>query len=417
MNKFYFSAASAALWILFAAPLLIAQTSEKQIRRHISYLASDKLEGRGTGTKGEQLAADYVAKWFSRYKLKPKGDNGTWLHAFTFRERSDNPHALNDTTTPLVESKNVVGYLDNGAPFTVVIGAHYDHLGRGERVGSLDVAAKGKVHNGADDNASGVAGLLEIARHYATDKNTEKYNILFIAFSGEELGLFGSKAFCERPTIDLKTVHIMLNLDMVGRLDTAAKKLAVSGTGTCSPIQGIVLALQTSELTVKTDSAGMGPSDHTSFYQKDIPVLHFFTGTHTDYHKPSDDAEKINYAGEKQVLDYIISVADSCMTLQKFQFTPTRNNSATNAPRFKVTLGIMPDYMFDGEGVKIDGVTEGKPAQKAGILKDDILLKLDEMPTKTVMEYMKALSVFEKGNKAKVTLKRKDEIKEIEITF
>lgn len=396
---------------------LLAQASEKTLRDHIAYLASDKLEGRGTGTDAERKAAAYIAKWFKKYALQPKGEEGTWFHTFTFRERSDNSHEQSDSTMPLIHSKNVVGYLDNAAPYTVIIGAHYDHLGRGERAGSLKPSAKGKVHNGADDNASGVAGLLELARHYATNGIREPFNFLFIAFSGEELGLFGSKAFCERPTIDLQTVHIMINLDMVGRLDTAKNTVAVSGTGTSPPLQGMLLALQTQDLSIKTDSSGMGPSDHTSFYQKDIPVLHFFTGTHSDYHKPSDDADKINYKGQQKVMNYIISVVDSCMKLPKLGFNTTRNTSTANAPRFKVTLGIMPDYMFDGEGVKIDGVTEGKPAQKAGILKEDILLQVGDMPTKSVMEYMKALSVFEKGSKTKVTLRRKNEIKEVEVVF
>ncbi|MDF0679171.1 MAG: M20/M25/M40 family metallo-hydrolase, partial [Nitrosomonas sp.] len=204
---------------------------------------------------------------------------------------------------------NIIGYIDNEASYTVIIGAHYDHLGLGENGNSLDANPQGKIHNGADDNASGTAGLIELARYFQKNKKKEKYNFLFISFSGEELGLFGSKYFTEHPTIDLQKVNYMINLDMVGRLDPATKALAVSGTGT-SNVWETELKKITTELKIKTDSAGIGPSDHSSFYLKNIPVLHFFTGAHSDYHKPSDDWQKINYSGEKRVLELIIKLIE-----------------------------------------------------------------------------------------------------------
>lgn len=400
-------------------PLVMhAQTDSSLIRKHIYFLADDALEGRGTATAGERKAAEYIAEQFKSYKLKPKGEGKSYFQSYSFRETDPkNPHGSMDSALPKVETRNVEAYLDNGKPFTVIFGAHYDHLGRGERFGSLDKDAKGQIHNGADDNASGVSGLLELARHYSSNKYKEPYNMLFIAFSGEELGLYGSKSFCEKPTIDLQHVHIMINMDMIGRLDESDYKLAISGTGTSPVLQDLLLTLQNPPIKIKTDSSGMGPSDHTSFYLKDIPVLHFFTGTHTDYHKPSDDADKINIAGEQMVLNYIVQVTDSLMKLPKLRFTATRNNSTANAPRFKVTLGVIPDYMYEGEGVKLDGVSEGKPAFKAGIQKDDVILQIGGLPTMSMMEYMKALSVFEKGDSTTVKLKRGEEIKEIEITF
>lgn len=394
-----------------------AQADIEQLKKHITYLASDDLEGRGTASEGERKAAEYLVKWFKKYKLSPKGDGGSFLQKFEFREPDPtNPHGF-DTLSPKTVSHNVVAYLDNSAEHSVIIGAHYDHLGKGERAGSLSAEAKGKIHNGADDNASGTAGLLELARYYATNKAKEPYNFLFIAFSAEEMGLLGSKAFCERPGIDFKKVHLMINMDMIGRLDTANPRITVSGTGTSPQLQSLLIALQPKSFAVRPDSSGMGPSDHTSFYLKDIPVLHFFTGIHSDYHKPGDDAEKINYQGEKEVLDYMIIVTDSLLQLPKLAFTPTRNSTTGNAPRFKVTLGVIPDYAYQGEGIKLDGVTEGKPAQKAGIRKDDIVLEIGNFPTPNIMDYMKALSQFKKGDQVKVKLKRSEELMEISIEF
>lgn len=386
----------------------LGQSNIDYLKKHINYLASDKLEGRGTATKGEMQAAEYLAKWFKTYNLQPKGDGNSYFQKFEFREQDpNNPHAL-DTLSPKTLSRNVVAFLDNGAEHTIIFEAHYDHLGKGERAGSLSPDAKGKIHNGADDNASGTSGLLELARVYSENKVKEPYNFLFIAFSGEEMGLLGSKAYCEKPTIDLKKVQIMINMDMIGRLDTANPRITVSGSGTSPQLQPILLALQPNKFTVRPDSSGMGPSDHTSFYLKDIPVLHFFTGTHSDYHKPGDDAEKINYVGQKAVLDYMVSVADSLMKLPKLSFTPTRNTTTGNAPRFKVTLGVIPDYAYQGEGIKLDGVTEGKPAEKSGIKKDDIVLQIGDFPTPNIMDYMKALSQFKKGDQTKVKIKRNE---------
>lgn len=381
------------------------------LKKHINFLASDNLKGRGTATEDELKAAEYIAGEFKLIGLS--AFNNSSLKPFTFKH-NPNPH---DTSTKnLVEKKanNVVGFLDNKAPYTIVIGAHYDHLGMGHDHNSLDANPEGKIHNGADDNASGTAGVIELARYFAGNKQTEPFNFLFICFSGEELGLLGSKKWCENPDVELSKINYMINMDMIGRLNKE-KKLIVYGVGT-SPVFVPLIDSLKNELVIKKDSSGIGPSDQTSFYLKDIPVLHFFTGQHTDYHKPTDDANKVNYKGEAKVLGYIISLVEKTYRYPKIQFTKTRNPDSGKVS-FKVTMGVMPDYAFDGEGMRIDGVTEGKPASRAGIETGDIVKKLGEFPVKDVHEYMKALSNFKKGDSTKVEVLRGKETKVLNIEF
>src|SRR6478672_4082354 len=210
---------------------------------------------------------------------------------------------------------NVVGYIDNGAPTTIILGAHFDHLGYGEDGNSREVENKHQVHNGADDNASGTAALIELGRLLKNSK-LKNNNYLFIAFSGEELGLYGSKYFTQHPTIDLGIVNYMINMDMVGRLNDSSHIVTVGGYGT-SPSWGDIYhitgkkKLYSDNLAFRFDSSGTGPSDHTSFYLKNIPVLFYFTGLHQDYHKPTDDFDKINYTGEMNVVKHILSVIEA----------------------------------------------------------------------------------------------------------
>ncbi|MEK7257124.1 MAG: M20/M25/M40 family metallo-hydrolase, partial [Bacteroidota bacterium] len=263
------------LSLFFAALQASFSQSEnrlQQLRVDVVYLSSDLLEGRETGKPGEALAADYIASRFAEAGLMPKGKGGTWFHPFDFKFKA-NPH--DSVASEPRSGKNVVGYLDNGAKTTIVIGAHYDHLGLGMPGSSLH-AGEPAVHNGADDNASGVACMIYLAEHLKKSK-AKSNNYLFIAFSGEELGLYGSKNFTNEPTIDLKTINYMLNMDMVGRLNEE-KVLAINGAGT-SPVWKEELAkIAVGGIKVKTSDSGVGPSDHTSFYLKDLPVLHFFTG-------------------------------------------------------------------------------------------------------------------------------------------
>jgi aminopeptidase YwaD len=300
---------------------------------------------------------------------------------------------------------NIAAYIDNHAPYTIVLGAHYDHLGYGEDGNSLSTEAKKQklVHNGADDNASGTAALMQLANKLKHSK-LRYHNYLILHFSGEELGLFGSKAFVKDQKLDSSFVAYMINMDMVGRLNDSTHALQVGGMGT-SPAWAGAINKNDPRFRISFDSSGIGPSDHTSFYNAGIPVLFFFTGTHRDYHKPSDDAEKINYAGEAEVIDYIWDVLKYMDKQPKPKFTSTKSTTVGKT-RFKVTLGIMPDYSFQDGGVRADGVSDGKPAIKAGIKAGDIITQLGPHKVTGMQSYMEALSKFAPGDKTEVTILR-----------
>ncbi|APZ45259.1 peptidase M28 [Polaribacter reichenbachii] len=380
---------------------------QNRIKEDVTFLASDALEGRQTGTEGEKKAAEYISKRFSELGLQEKGTQ-KYLQPFTFKPKT-NPHdevKFNVNGDGTITGNNVIGFLDNKAENTVIIGAHYDHLGFGGE-GSLYRDSIKAIHNGADDNASGIAVLLNLAAKLKA-KNTNN-NFLFMAFSGEEMGLLGSNYFVKNPTIDTKKVSYMINMDMVGRMKKDSS-LAVYGTGT-SPIFKQTLKSHNDNFKLIQQESGVGPSDHTSFYLTDIPVLHFFTGQHEDYHKPGDDSEKLNYEGMHLISDYIFNIISDLDDNGKLTFRKTKNESEST-PRFKVGLGVIPDYLFDGKGMRIDGVSEDKPAQKAGLKKGDIVIKLGDSTVTNMMSYMRALSIFEKGSTTKVVVKRGD--KEVE---
>jgi hypothetical protein len=312
---------------------------------------------------------------------------------------------------------NVMGYIDNGAGNIVVLGAHFDHLGYGEDSNTLYRGPERQVFNGADDNASGTAALIELARLLKNSK-LKNNNYLFIAFSGEELGLFGSKYFTEHPTVDLSRVNYMINMDMVGRLNDSTRALTIGGYGTSPGWGPLFSSLSRDQYFVnRYDSSGAGPSDHTSFYRKNIPVLFFFTGLHSDYHKPGDDADKINYTGEWRVIRYIYKIAEEANKKGRLAFTPTRESSMTGTARFSVTLRIMPDYTFSGSGVRVDGITEGGPASRAGLKAGDIVVQLGEYPVPSMESYMQALGKFKKGDKTRVKVKRGNDTIEANIEF
>jgi C-terminal processing protease CtpA/Prc len=243
--------------------------------------------------------------------------------------------------------------------------------------------------------------MLDLARKL-NNTNTNN-NYLFIAFSGEEMGLLGSNYFVKNPTINTKAVSYMINMDMVGRLKKDSA-LAVYGTGT-SPMFKQVLKAHNTKFKLIENESGVGPSDHTSFYLADIPVLHFFTGQHEDYHKPGDDADKLNYQGMETISEYIFDIISDLDDNGKLAFRKTKNESEST-PRFKVGLGVIPDYLFDGKGMRIDGVSEGRPAKNGGLLKGDIVIQLGDSIVTDMMSYMRALSVFDKGDKTTVKVKR-----------
>ena len=321
--------------------------------------------------------------------------------------------------TELVDKKryghNVIGFIDNKATNTVIIGAHYDHLGYGEDHNSLYLGTVPMVHHGADDNASGTAAVIELSKllKAASFKNN---NYLLICFSGEELGLFGSKYFTEHATVDITKANYMINLDMVGRLNDSTRRFTIGGYGT-SPVWAQTLPVKDKFLTVKFDSTGAGPSDHTSFYRKNIPVLFFFTGLHSDYHKPTDVAAKINYSGELMVIKYIYNLIDATNKKGRIAFTKTKETAMGTSTSFKVTLGIMPDYSFTGMGVRADGISDGRPAEKAGLKAGDVIVQLGDFPVTDLQTYMQTLNKFNKGQATKVKLLRANKAMYFDIVF
>lgn len=527
---------------------------QKDLEQHVVYLSDDRLEGRATGSKGEQLAAEYIIQQFKEIGLLPAGSDNTFLQEFDAHagkslgaanyieagERIDNitqayPHPMSGNATinaeiinagygisaptlgyddyadlnvtgkiviikfsspdgthphskyidynderlkiktaidkgaagilfyntdenydvptadyrrttsaenipvlivektlaekiltnkktitisaelnPVIKKgHNVIGFLDNKSENTIVIGAHYDHLGHGEIEGSL-YRGTPAIHNGADDNASGISLIIELAEQL---KNSplKNNNYLFMAFSGEEMGLFGSKAFVKSTAINNYKINYMLNYDMVGRLDTA-NTLILNGVGT-STDWDVISNITAGQLKLKTTTSGIGPSDQTSFYLHDIPVLHFFTGSHNEYHKPTDDASLINYTGIEKILNYSYVLIDSLDDNGKINFTKTKEENNENAPRFTVTLGIIPDYAYADKGMRIDGVTDGKPGSLAGIKTGDIVIKMGNIDVVDMMSYMQALSKFSKGDTTIVTVIRDKEQLQLEVKF
>jgi len=306
---------------------------------------------------------------------------------------------------------NVIGYIYNNKRKTVVLGAHYDHLGMGGENSLYKGPAA--IHNGADDNGSGTTLLLEAMRYYAQRQDTN-YNYLIQFYSAEELGLIGSKYWANNPTFPLKEVEYMINSDMVGRLRD--NRLQLSGTGTAvewdeildTPIHG---------LDIKKDPAGVGPSDQTSFYYKDLPVLHLFTGTHDDYHKPTDDADKINYKGMAELASLIYTITARTAYYENVTFQKTTSSEQKTTPNFSVTLGVVPDYLFGGPGLRIDGATEGRPGANAGLKAGDVIMKIGAISIDDIYAYMTALGAFKKGDTTALVYVRDGEEVETEITF
>lgn len=287
-----------------------------KLKKHVYFLADDAMKGRGTGSKQNLKAAKYIAKEFKKYNLQPLGENG-YFQKFDAKVRKV---IVPDS---IRSAQNVIGFLDNKAVKTIVIGAHYDHLGEGKQGSSLAKDSYGIIHNGADDNASGIAGLLELARIYSQNNIQEPVNFLFIAFGAEELGLVGSRYFIKNPTYDLNKIHWMLNMDMIGRFNKTAG-VSIIGYGTSPEFETIFKNInQTQFIKFNKKHEGRGGSDQTSFYEKDIPVLFFHTDGHEDYHKPTDDANKIDYTSLKEILDLERAIIEGSFKLDIMYFQNT----------------------------------------------------------------------------------------------
>ncbi|HZV45116.1 MAG TPA: M28 family peptidase [Saprospiraceae bacterium] len=389
------------------------ESDQEQMVGDIAYLASDKLKGRTFGSEGEVKAGEYIANRFKLLGLKPMGDNGTYFQSFTVK--NNNPHEVEfaDVQQPgYLSGRNVIGYLDQGAPYTIIVGAHYDHLGMGT-FGSLYVGDPA-IHNGADDNASGTSTIMELAQRLIPYK---EHNYLFIAFTGEENGLWGSNYFTKHATIDMSKVIAMINFDMVGRM--SENKIAINGTGTSPSWPELIKAANVDSLDVTYGESGVGPSDHTSFYLIDIPAIHFFTGAHEDYHKPSDDIEKINADGMEKVANLATRILRGLGNNgeDKIEFTKTKDDDKDSSPKLEVTLGVVPDYLYDETGLRLDGVKEGHPAANAGLLKGDVIIKMGGEDIKDIYAYMKVLSSFHHGDKTNVVVLRNGKEMKFDIQF
>lgn len=315
------------------------------------------------------------------------------------------------------QARNIVALLEGNDPVLkneyIVIGAHYDHLGWGGKETSSRRPDLNAIHYGADDNASGVASIIEIIEKFAYTKENKR-TIIFIAFDGEEMGLLGSKYFVDNSFIDLNKIKFMFNLDMVGRLNNETKGLTIGGTGTVKGLEDLLKeTTQGTSLQLKFSSEGLGPSDHASFYTSNIPVLFFFTGITAEYHTPDDIPETINQEGHKEVTDLVYKILLSiCNYDDEIVFTESGPKvQQSDEKKFKVTLGIMPDIAGGNniKGLKVDGVTKGKPADIAGIQKGDIIIGIEGKPVNDIYDYMSRLSDYEIGQQITVEILRNDE--------
>ncbi len=298
--------------------------------------------------------------------------------------------------------KNVVAWIDNHADQTIVIGAHYDHLGWGcwnSRYNGLPA-----IHYGADDNASGVTGMLALAEWLASSGLKNK-NYLFAAFSAEEKGLIGSRFFMEDESIQQGNLFAMLNYDMIGRVSAKEPVIKLMASGS-SPQWGEVLALVEEDVKGLPVNGGVHGSDHHYFYQHDIPVLFFFNGIHEDYHKPSDVPEKINYRGLRDVVEYTINLLCILDTLQNLPFQKIMEESQSTRRSGQASLGIVPAHGADVQGVQVEEVLHLRPAEAAGMLKGDIIIRIDGVEIENIYQYMRILNQTEKGQQLDVTVMR-----------
>jgi len=381
---------------------------------HVGFLASDRLEGRGAGSRGLEHAAEHVASSFREAGLQPGGDDGTYFQAWS---EPDGPGRA------AVTLRNVIGVLPGTraewARQSVVLGAHYDHLGAGWP--DVHAGDEGQVHNGADDNASGVAVLIEVARALAQQLEPQR-SLVFVAFSGEEWGLCGSCRYAAAPgPHPAAEATAMVNLDTVGRFGEGG--LTVLGSGTADEwvhvARGVGFTTGVQSTCVAADPGG---SDQVAFHEIGVPAVQLFTGAHADYHRPSDDVEKIDADGLAQVATWVretmvyLSEREEPLT-SKLAGAAAPAQPAAPAGGRRVSLGTVPSFGHPGPGVLVDDVVAGSPAERAGIRKGDLLLTLGGAELSDLRAYSDALKSHAPGDVIRVRVKRGDEELELEATL
>ncbi len=364
-------------------------------KAHITYLSSDGLAGRSSGTPGDRLAKDYIVNHFTNA-------GGSAERFVEVQEHYVSKSRLKPKNK--VKTYNIIATLPGNDKKLkneyVVIGAHYDSVKN----------TLGLIHNGADDNGSGTSMILELFEKFASENN-HKRTLVFMAFGGEELGLLGSKHYVNNPTIDLSKVQLMVNLDMVGRMDEE-NNVELGGSPSAKNFSS---KLHPFFVNSKINIIDLGKgifsrSDHYNFYKKDIPVLFFFTGIHPDYHTATDDEDKINYDGMMEISKIVEPIIAEFANVEErlvFETMEEEEQEKMQSPsKMKVTLGIMPDYAFDDKGVKADSVIDNRPGQKAGMIDGDIVIKIKDFDIVDIYKYMEALSKIESGAKTQITVLR-----------
>jgi Zn-dependent M28 family amino/carboxypeptidase len=384
----------------------------------IRYLSDDRLGGRMTGSPGADSAAAYLARRFEQVGLQPAA--GGWFQSFTVAKEA--PVAQSARVGGLV-GRNVIGLLPGHDPNlrneTVVVGAHYDHLGLGG-FGSLDPDSAGRVHNGADDNASGSAMLIQIAERLA--QTPPARTVLFIAFSGEELGLLGSAHYVKQPLYPLTTTMAMVNLDMVGRLRNG--RLIVYGARTAKEFPALLDSLNWhAGFDLKAQGDGYGPSDQSSFYAAGRPVLHVFTDLHDDYHRTTDDWQKIDPEGFRRVTNFTVGLV-TALANRPGRLTPVEvappahtTTTATAGPAYGTYLGTIPDMTDNPGGVRLLGVRAGSPAEKAGLRGDDIITRIGELEIPDLQAMTNALRSHEPGDTVSIVIRRGSQVTTVRATL
>lgn len=395
----------------------LAVADSAVIRSDIAYLASDRLEGRLTGTPGNDSAATFIARHYKSLKLK--APYAGYLQSFVARSAA----SVHAGDTAGRKTQNVVAILKGADPVLsgkyIVIGAHFDHLGRSTQF-AMDPMAGDAIRNGADDNASGTAAVLQLARMLSISK--PKHSVVFANFSGEEEGLLGSQYFVDNSPVPLDSIVAMLNFDMVGRLKD--DKLFVYGTGTATELPALVDSANlriVPALSIQGGGDGFGSSDHSSFYAKNIPVLHFFTDNHEDYHRATDDVEKINAAGEARVVNLaydMIKALDTRPARLSFIRSTRPSRMGPSSSGSQVYLGSVPDMSASAvPGLKLTGVRAGSPAEKGGLTAGDVIVEFGGTKVTDLQSYSDALYSHKPGDVVHVVFLRDGKRMETDVTL